>query len=64
MDDTKTPLKVSPFSTGDMARGEDGELYHLPTLRALFAAGRLPPGSVGHLVLLEHGGLQRHRMIA
>ena len=64
MDDTKTTLKTTPFNTADMARGEDGELYHLPTLRALFAAGRLSPGSVGHLVLLEHGSLQRSRMIA
>ncbi|SMB90068.1 hypothetical protein [Deinococcus hopiensis] len=64
MEDTKTALKATPFSSTDVARGEDGELYHLPTLRALFAAGRLSPGSEGHLVLLQHGGLQTGRMIA
>lgn len=64
MSEAKQGMTRLPFNSGDVVRGEDGELYHLPTLRALFAAGRLLPGSVGYLVLLEHGSFQRSRMIA
>lgn len=64
MDDPKTALKTTPFSTSDMARGEDGELYHLPTLRALYAAGRLPFGSAGYAVLVSQGDRSVKRLIA
>ncbi|MFC4638957.1 hypothetical protein [Deinococcus hohokamensis] len=53
MDETKKALKPTPFNAADLIRGEDGELYHLPTLRALNAAGRLSPDSAGYLLLME-----------
>ncbi|KQR04731.1 hypothetical protein [Deinococcus sp. Leaf326] len=46
-------LNCTSFSPADTARGEDGELYHLPTLRRLHALGRLTPGTPAHLLLLE-----------
>jgi len=64
MSEVKKGVTRIPFHPGDMVRGEDGELYHLPTLRALFAAGRLSPGSVGYLLLVEQGLLHTRRMIA
>lgn len=59
MDETKKGLKSTPFNAADLVRGDDGELYHLPTLRALSAAGRLSPDSVGSLLLLERASCPR-----
>ncbi|MDB5045585.1 MAG: hypothetical protein JWQ08_1635 [Deinococcus sp.] len=53
MDEKTKGLKSTPFEANDLVRGDDGELYHLPTLRALNAAGRLSPDSTGYLLLLE-----------
>ena len=63
MNETKKVLESAPFITGDMVRGEDGELYHLPTLRTLHAAGRLSFGSVGYMLLMQRS-LQMARLIA
>lgn len=52
MDET-TRLKRTPFDLADLERGEDGELYHLPTLRALHAAGHLHRESAGYRLLLR-----------
>ena len=41
------------FEPRDAVRGEDGELYHLPTLRALHRLGRLAPDSPGMAVLMQ-----------
>jgi len=62
MDEQKA-LKSAPFNLDDMVRGEDGELYHLPTLRALNTAGRLPRESTGYILLMQRG-LQAARLIA
>lgn len=53
MDPTSKSLTVVPYDFADIVRGEDGELYHLPTLRALNAAGLLPRASVGFGVLMR-----------
>ncbi|MFB9991092.1 hypothetical protein ACFFLM_03720 [Deinococcus oregonensis] len=53
MDHQTKGLKSTPFNTNDLIRGDDGEMYHLPTLRALKTAGRLLPDSVGYLLLLR-----------
>ena len=64
MDETTTCLKCTPFDPADLERGEDGELYHLPTLRALHAAGRLPRESAGYLLLMRRGAHPGVRLIA
>lgn len=46
-------LNCTSFSPADTARGEDGELYHLPTLRRLHALGHPTPGSPAHLLLTQ-----------
>ncbi|MFC4427696.1 hypothetical protein [Deinococcus navajonensis] len=51
-------MKPTPFNAADLVRGDDGELYHLPTLRALNAAGRLAPDSAGYLLLMERASYQ------
>ncbi|WP_249395790.1 hypothetical protein [Deinococcus sp. QL22] len=63
MDDQTAGLKSIPFDVNDLIRGDDGEFYHLPTLRALNAAGRLSPDSIGYLLLLERS-CERTRLIA
>lgn len=62
MDQKTKGLKSTPFHPEELARGEDGELYHLPTLRALYAAGRLVPNSIGFRLLHRLG--ERSRLIA
>ncbi|WP_216328879.1 hypothetical protein [Deinococcus aestuarii] len=64
MDEPGRGLKLAAFDPNDMERGEDGELYHLPTLRALHAAGRLARGSAGSLLLMERTAPQGIRLIA
>ncbi|WP_102128351.1 hypothetical protein [Deinococcus planocerae] len=64
MDESKRGLKLAAFDQTDMARGEDGELYHLPTLRTLHAAGRLSRESAGYLLLMHRTALQSVRLIA
>lgn len=49
---------------GELIRGDDGETYHLPTLRALFAAGRLPVDSAGYRALVASGTQDRGRLLA
>lgn len=39
---TDPNMKKVAFQTQDVVQGDDGELYHLPTLRALYRSGRLP----------------------
>lgn len=39
---TDPNMKKVAFQTQDVVQGDDGELYHLPTLRALYSSGRLP----------------------
>lgn len=63
MNEAKKALKAAPFNLDDMVRGEDGELYHLPTLRALHSAGRLSRESAGYLLLMQRV-LQSARLIA
>lgn len=46
-------LTRKSFETSDLKRGQDGEWYHLPTLRALHALGRLPVTSAGYILLME-----------
>ncbi|UBV44340.1 hypothetical protein LAJ19_14325 (plasmid) [Deinococcus taeanensis] len=53
------PLTRTSFSTSDLVRGEDGELYHLPTLRALHATGRLSFDSAGYQLLAACGQLSK-----
>ncbi|BDP40881.1 hypothetical protein DAETH_08500 [Deinococcus aetherius] len=64
MDESKKGLKLAAFDPNDMERGEDGELYHLPTLRALHAAGRLSHESAGYLILMQRAALHSTRLIA
>lgn len=60
-----TPMSRTTFTLADTVRGEDGELYHLPTLRALHARGLLRPGTPAHLALLAAlAGDTRARLIA
>ena len=61
--EAKKSLELVPLSLDDMIRGEDGELYHLPTLRALHAAGRLSRESAGYVLLMQRV-LQTMRLIA
>jgi hypothetical protein len=63
MNEAKKALQSAPFNLEDMVRGEDGELYHLPTLRVLHAAGRLSRESAGYLLLMQRV-LQSVRLIA
>lgn len=63
MNEANKALKSAPFHLDDMARGEDGELYHLPTLRVLHAAGRLSRDSAGYILLMRQV-LQTVRLIA
>lgn len=46
-------LSKKPFSTQDAVRGDDSELYHLPTLIALYRAGRLDVRSVAYSLVLQ-----------
>ncbi|AFD24102.1 hypothetical protein [Deinococcus gobiensis] len=46
-------LNRTTFSLADTARGDDGELYHLPTLRRLHALGHLRPGSAAYVLLMQ-----------
>lgn len=64
MDGSDNSLKTTSFNPADLVRDEDGDLYHLPTLRALHAAGRLAQGSAGFLLLMQHAALARPRLIA
>lgn len=62
MDHSTESLKSTPFRPDDLVRGDDGELYHLPTLRALHASGRLLPESTGFWLLLRLS--ERNRLTA
>ncbi|MEF2278695.1 hypothetical protein V3W47_10315 [Deinococcus sp. YIM 134068] len=64
MDPTSKALKVVPYDSADIVRGEDGELYHLPTLRALNAVGRLPRESVGFGLLMRQRAFSAPRLTA
>ncbi|AHX26487.1 hypothetical protein DEDE109153_09855 [Deinococcus deserti] len=64
MDESGKSLKATSFDPADLIRDENGELYHLPTLRALYAAGRLAQGSAGFVLLMQHAALHRPRLIA
>lgn len=46
-------LEKHPFQASDLVRGDDGEYYHLPTLRALYRLGRLSPDSAGYALLMR-----------
>lgn len=52
-------LTRTAFDPADLIRGEDGDLYHLPTLRALHARGQLGLHTEGYLLLQAHDA-QRH----
>ena len=45
-------LDRTAFDTRDAIQGEDGEWYHLPTLRALHRLGRLPIDSPAYMMLM------------
>ena len=64
MDVSGNSLKATSFNPADLVRDENGELYHLPTLRALHASGRLSLESAGYLLLMQHAALGRPRLIA
>ena len=46
-------MNTVPFRVAELVRGDDGELYHLPTLRLLWQRGQLAADSVGYRVLLS-----------
>ncbi|WP_235692868.1 hypothetical protein [Deinococcus aquaedulcis] len=52
------------FTRQDLIQDEQGNWFHLPTLRALYATGRLACGSAGHVLLLQYEALNRPRMIS
>lgn len=52
MDANDTPLTAAAFNVRDAIQGEDGEWYHLPTLRALHRLGRLALDSPAYMVLM------------
>lgn len=64
MNGSGVSLKATSFNPADLIRDENGELYHLPTLRALYAAGRLAQGSAGFILLMHHAALNRPHLIA
>ncbi|GAA5504196.1 hypothetical protein Dxin01_03965 [Deinococcus xinjiangensis] len=53
MDSRDPTLTRQAFETRDAVRGDDGELYHLPTLRALHRLGRLSQDSPAFAVLMQ-----------
>ncbi|MBZ9715096.1 hypothetical protein [Deinococcus multiflagellatus] len=64
MDDIGTSLQAVSFTRRDLIQDEQGNWFHLPTLRALHAAGRLAADSAGFLLLMQHAALNRPRMIS
>lgn len=64
--DRDTDLTRQPFELRETVQGEDGGLYHLPTLRALYRRGRLSPDSPAYCALLQVLAAcpQRARLIA
>ncbi|RJF72440.1 hypothetical protein D3875_13655 [Deinococcus cavernae] len=52
--DRHTPnLDRTTFDPRDAIQGEDGEWYHLPTLKALHRLGRLSTDSPAYMILLH-----------
>ncbi len=64
MKEAKTALKPVALDPKNMDRGDDGDLYHLPTLRLLLAAGRLSHDSAGYRLLMQHAASSQPRLIA
>lgn len=52
MDDHTRTLDRTTFDTRDAIQGEDGQWYHLPTLKALHRLGRLSTDSPAYMLLL------------
>lgn len=42
------------FQLSDFVRGDDGELYHLPTLRNLMKTGKLPTDSPAYRIICQN----------
>ena len=53
MDSHTRTLDCTAFDTRDAIQGEDGEWYHLPTLRALHRLGRLSTESPAYMLLMS-----------
>lgn len=64
MDGSGKSLTAVSFTRQDLIQDEHGGWFHLPTLRALHAAGRLAPDSAGYVLLLHNAALNRPRLIS
>lgn len=53
MDADASTLTTTPFDLRDALQGEDGEWYHLPTLRALHRLGKLATDSPAYMALMR-----------
>ncbi|MFK7604139.1 hypothetical protein ACI3L1_18225 [Deinococcus sp. SM5_A1] len=64
MKEHRAPLNFVAVEPKGMAWGDDGELYHLPTLWRLLCAGRLHHDSAGYRLLKLHSVPTQTRLIA